>query len=368
MGGLAVNAHDGLGAGETDEHPAAVFELELEAIHGDQAGNLQPANGFRICVQDGGFAVFAIAGEGGVDAVVEMLANLVEQHLEQLGGLFAGADHEIEHVQARQDAIPLGDVAAEGVAAAFLAADEGVGLDHLGSHIFETNPGLNDRDVIECAQFVEHGGGGKSLDDGAALAANLQQVISQQGVDPQLVDEFPVLVADAAAVGVAVGDEQDVGVIVNGGFQPDIDVRRDGFGAFHLREGGIALVVDLEHFCFATCQQAGEIPGSIAPHGVHHDGEAGIPDGLEIDQLVDVVNVGRMRIEFDDVAGLRGSLEGGAVNVCKVVGDEGLRSCSSPAGSMAPPVASRTLKPLSVGGLCEAVMLSAPAAPIFTTA
>ena len=41
---------------------------------------------------------------------------------------------------------------------------------------------------------------------------------------------------------------------------------------------------------------------------------------------------------------------------------------SRPSGAMAPPCSSRTLKPLSVGGLWLAVMLTAPAAPWATTA
>ena len=38
-----------------------------------------------------------------------------------------------------------------------------------------------------------------------------------------------------------------------------------------------------------------------------------------------------------------------------------------PAGSMAPPFASRTLNPLSVGGLWLAVILMAPSAPASVT-
>jgi hypothetical protein len=55
----------------------------------------------------------------------------------------------------------------------------------------------------------------KRLDNVAAFAADLEQVQRQQGIDPQLVDELTVLVADAAAVGVAVGDQQDIGVILH---------------------------------------------------------------------------------------------------------------------------------------------------------
>ena len=199
-------------------------------------------------------------------------------------GFLPSADHQVEHIQAGQDAIPFGDIAAEGIAAAFLAADQGIGLEHLGGHVLEAHTGLVNRDIVDLPELVEHHGGGERLDDRAAQAAHLEQVIGQQAIDAQLVDELPVLVAHAQAVSVAVGDQQHIRMVVQGGLQADVDVRRDGLGAFHLREDRVALVVDLDDFGFSARQQAREVACAVAPHAVHHDGQAGILDRLQVDQ------------------------------------------------------------------------------------
>ena len=67
---LAIDAHDRFGAGEADQHPAAIFELELETVHGDEVDHFQPADGLRVGIQDHLFPVGMAAAEGTVDAVV----------------------------------------------------------------------------------------------------------------------------------------------------------------------------------------------------------------------------------------------------------------------------------------------------------
>ena len=102
-------------------------------------------------------------------------------------------------------------------------------------------------------------------------------------------------------------------MVVHGGLQPDVDVGRDGFGALHLGEDRVALVMDLDHFGPATRQQAREVTGAVAPHGVHHDGQAGLLDGLQVDQPVDVSLVGCDRVEYDDLSGCQGIFIGFSV-------------------------------------------------------
>ena len=243
MSCLAVDAHDWLGAGEADQHPAAVLQAEEVAVKRDQLIDFQSADGLWVGSQDARFAVFSVAFEGGVYAVVIVCADFSKEQVEQLGGFLAGLDHEIEQVQTRQDAIPLRYVAAEGIAAALLAADQGVGFEHLWGDIFEADAGLVDRNVIEHSQFVEHGGGGDGLDDRAALAAHFEQVVSQQGENAQLVDELAPLIAHPNPVGVAVGDDQHIGFLIQRRLQADVDVGRDGFGTFHFGERRVTLVV-----------------------------------------------------------------------------------------------------------------------------
>ncbi len=134
------------------------------------------AEGLGVVVADDLLAGFGVACEGAVHAVVEIFpADFGEQVLEQFGGFLARLDHEVEHVQASQNSVALRDVAAEGIAAAFLAADEGVGLGHLRGNELEAHTCLMDRDAINFAQFVEHVGRGKGLHNVAAFAANFEQ-------------------------------------------------------------------------------------------------------------------------------------------------------------------------------------------------
>ncbi len=84
----------------------------------------------RVGCQDHLLAVFVAAAERPVDAVIVIFAaHFFEEEFEQFGGFLAEAHHEVEHVQAGQDAVPFGDVAAEGITAGFFAADQGVGLE-----------------------------------------------------------------------------------------------------------------------------------------------------------------------------------------------------------------------------------------------
>ncbi len=49
-------------------------------------------------------------------------------------------------------------------------------------------------------------------------------------------------------------------------------------------------------------------------------------DRLEVDQFVDVVDVGGAGVELDDLPAFQSRIEGRAADVLDVVGDEGLRS------------------------------------------
>ena len=71
---LAIHAQDRLCAAKADQHPAAVFELELEAIHGDEFGHFQAAECFGFVIQDDFLARGLVAAEGTVHAVIEIFA------------------------------------------------------------------------------------------------------------------------------------------------------------------------------------------------------------------------------------------------------------------------------------------------------
>src|SRR6266508_5374521 len=139
MGRLAIHAHDRLRTAETDQQPATILQLELKTICSDKIGHFQAPKGLRVGTKDSLLAGFAISRKGCVDSVVVMLANFVEKHLEQIRWFLVCLDHEIQEIQARQNAIPLWNIATEGVPAALFTANHGICFQHLWRDVFESH-------------------------------------------------------------------------------------------------------------------------------------------------------------------------------------------------------------------------------------
>ena len=55
--------------------------------------------------------------------------------------------------------------------------------------------------------------------------------------------------------------------------------------------------MDFDDPGLAACQQLGEPACAVAPHGIHHHGQPGVLEGLQVDQCLDVFNVGGGGIE-----------------------------------------------------------------------
>src|SRR5262245_37391745 len=62
MCSFAIHAHDGLRSTKTDEQPAAVLQLELESIYGNELGNLQATQCFWFRLEDHFFPGLTFAG------------------------------------------------------------------------------------------------------------------------------------------------------------------------------------------------------------------------------------------------------------------------------------------------------------------
>ena len=229
-----------------------------------------------------------------------LAAHQREEHRQQLGRLLAGAAHHVEQVEVRQDAVALGHVTAKRIAAALLAADQAVVLHHRRRDVLEADARIDHLDAVALAQLLQHRGRAQRLNDRPALAANLQQIHRQQGVNPELVDELPVLVAEAAAIRVAIQDADRVRADGPRLRQPGVHVRRDRFGPVHLRKDGVPLRVVLQHLGLAAGDEAGKVAGAVAPHVVHQHGEPGVLDRLDIHQRADARVVGRRGIVLAD--------------------------------------------------------------------
>ncbi len=140
------------------------------------------------------------------------------------------ADEQVQQQQVGVDAVALGQVHAEAVAAGLLAAHHGAGLDHLGAHVLEADRRLVDVHTVALAEADDHRGLVDGGDHRRALAAVLEQVVHQQAVALELVDEDAVLVDRAGAVGIAVEQQAQVVAARRGRVERLVHVWADGLG------------------------------------------------------------------------------------------------------------------------------------------
>ena len=302
IGQLAVDADDRLGAGEAHEQPAHVAQLVFEAVGGVDAGDGDASDALRLRRPNARQRLRALlAGKARVNAVVVVaLPQRFEERLQQLRGRLAGAHHEIEEVEVAQNAIALRDVAPEGVAAALLAADEAIHLQELGRDVLEAHAGLVDGDAVQLPQAVEHLRGRERLDDRAAFAAHFEEVVGQQPEDAQLIHELAVLIADAHAVGVAIGDEAHVRAKCERLRQRRIHVGLDRLRALHLRKERVARRVDFADSRAPAAEQSREPARRVAPHRLDEHVQPGVAQPLQVYQPAKMGDVRGIGIEARD--------------------------------------------------------------------
>ena len=75
-----------------------------------------------------------------------------------------------------------------------------------------------------------------------------------------------------------------------------------GSGRFISGKEGIAIVMDLDDPGRAAGEQARKPAAAVAPHRIDHDGETSVANGLEIDQVLQMLNVGWRGIELGNAA------------------------------------------------------------------
>ncbi len=257
-------------------------------------------------ILDGG-ALGAV--EDDVEAVVVVGADEVVDLLNDGGEGLSLARHEVEEEEGAQDAIALRDVAAEAEAATLLAADEGVGLQHEGCDVLEADGGLVDGDAVALAEAEHHVAGGQGLDEGATEAADLQQVVGEEGEDLEGGDVLAGAVDGADAVGIAVHGDADEGAGAEDGIAEGCEVAVDGLRVVHAGEGGIDLAADLGEGGGAAGEEGGEVAGAGAVHGVDGDVAADGAEGVEVDEAGDVGHVLGRGVNVGDEAGVPGRLE-----------------------------------------------------------
>ena len=219
----------------------------------------------------------------------------------------AGRRHIFQQIKAAQNAVPFRDVAAQGVAPAFLAAQQGVVGNETGPDVFEPDRQLGHRNAVVRRQLVEHHRGGNALDNGAPFAA-LQKVMRQQSKDFQRADEPAGFVHQPDAVGVPIQCQTYGGSAGRcpGGRHPAAKFRQVGGDGFRLRHSGesrVGLGAQLGHGSMPTRQQAGNIAGAGPVHRIHQHGQASIADGVQVNQPCYRFPVGRAGVNVLPQAG-----------------------------------------------------------------
>ena len=208
---------------------------------------------------------------------------------------------------------------------------------HRRCNVFEADAGLDDGYIVGCTQLVEHRSCAEGFDNWAAFAAYLQQVVGKQPVDPQLVDELAVLIAEAAAVGVSVKDADAIGFDGASQGEAGVHIWGDWLRAGHFGKGRIALRVDFDDIGPAARQDFAQPAGAVAPHAVDDDLQAGVADVGYVDQSVQMGQIGGLRLDIADRATGQGRVERRAAHAFRT-GDAGfdrgqaLRRYSAAAG------------------------------------
>ena len=208
----------------------------------------------------------------------------------QLRHGFAGDGQHLHQQRGGVDAVLAGDMPPHGHAAGGLAADDRVGLRHLRGHPFEAHRHL----IALLAQTLRHPiqqvAGGVVADAGAVPAPVLHQIVVQQ--HQQLVggDEPPLVVDNAQPVGVAVGGDAQIAVLVQHQRRQRLQRIHIGCGQLAAEQGIVAVVDDLQ-IAAAGGQQHTQAGPAHAVHRVKADAQRRFFDGVHIHGGEDAVQI-----------------------------------------------------------------------------
>src|ERR1700739_4572708 len=326
---LYVESEKRFGAGQTHEHPGAVFEGEFCAVSAVDGFDFAAEKSWRLgfgFLHGAGFLVggevkiFACGSEGAPDFFKKLLNLFADRSV--AGG------HHFSHQEAGQDAVFFRDVAADGKARAFFAAEgDFIFADQL-ANVFEADRSLVNGLAVEPCCSVNEFGCSYAACGGKFPSARFNQVIVNQGEDEIGLNPSAVGVYNAEAVGVAVGCKP------GGGFRgkhkgaegSEIFLADIGAGAV---EKHIAIGADGFRGHAMVDENFVEIAGAAAVQRVNNKSLFGIGEDVEPYQLLQTLEIvfaqiggfGGLGLDFE-----RGNATGGEEPGCSafdVLGDFG---------------------------------------------
>ena len=241
LGSLDHDADQRLGAGLTDQDAACVAQSLAYGLDG----------GLHIGVILRGLLV------GDLDVLQHLRIDL--QRCGQLTHRLLLGQHDLHHLQARQDAVAGAGVLGEDDMAALLAADAAAVFGHVLINILVTDGSLGVADALLVERLVQTEVGHDGGDDGvhqqlAALlhvaAVNVQDVVAG--------DDVALLIHAEAAVSVAVVGKADVEVVLDDELLQTLNV---GGAGVQVDVQAVGLVVDDVGVCTESIKNAlGNVP------------------------------------------------------------------------------------------------------------
>jgi len=241
LGSLDHDADQRLGAGLTDQDAACVAQSLAYGLDG----------GLHIGVILRGLLV------GDLDVLQHLRIDL--QRCGQLAHRLLLGQHDLHHLQARQDAVAGAGVLGEDDVAALLAADAAAVFGHVLINILVTDGSLGVADALLVERLVQTEVGHDGGDDG--VHQQLAALFHIAGVNVQDVvagDDVALLIHAEAAVGVAVVGKADVKVVLHNELLQTLNV---GGAGVQVDIQAVGLVVDDVGVCTESIKNAlGNVP------------------------------------------------------------------------------------------------------------
>lgn len=343
-----------LGSGGSGGEPA-VLSGDFEAADGGVIGGSLGHDcgdgfsgegiGLDLFWREGAHDLLLGAVGGRVDAGVNGVAKLRGELLVVDAGVLAGDGEDLGGEEGHDDAVLIGGpyravLAEEGGSGAFLTAEAVGAVDESINEPFKADGDFGEGALEAVGDAVDHRAADEGFADGGILAPQgsmREEVIDGYGEVVVGVEESGGAGDDAVAVVIGVVAEGDVEFILKAdeachgvwgrAVHADLAVLVDT----HEAESLVGMVVDDSEFelvFFGDARPEGE---AGAAEGVGADIDAGLADGLHVEDVFEVVDIGGDVVMFDDAGGIEGILVVDGVNAAEVVaevivgefGDEG---------------------------------------------
>ena len=207
----------------------------------------------------------------------------------------AFANEQVEQEQVGEDAVALGEVHLEAVAARLFTTHRGASLDHLRTNVLKADRRLVHGDVVSLAEPFAHGALVDRLNDWAEIFLVFEHVVGQQSEDLQLMQEDSALIYGSSAVGVAIEEHPHVVAAPRHAREHWVNVRPNRLRV-HAAEPRVALAAHLVDDHVAARKESADPASASAVHRVNQDAHLLGGDRLQVEVALNELLVARVRV------------------------------------------------------------------------